>query len=317
MLRVSQGSARPRSMLKVVLGRTPTVFRALDYLEGRPRHVTLMLSLVMIEFLGLVDYWTGPELSIAIFYLIPIVLTAWVVTGRWAMILASVGMVCWLWADLAGGTVYTNLLVPYWNALLRFVYFVIVSYLTAFVRSLLAREHALSRTDPLTGALNKLALKEFAEYELDRAKRYSHPLSVAYIDLDNFKHVNDHSGHAVGDELLRQVVVTLQQVMRKTDRVARLGGDEFAVFMVETRPEDARRAFAKAQTSLLEKMRERGWPVTFSIGIVTFLEPPDSVEDLLGAADTLMYRVKHRGKNRVAYGVVPARPRASEFLPTA
>ncbi len=291
-----------------MLGRTPTVFRVLDYLDSRPRCVTLMLSLVLLGFLGLVDYWTGPELSVALFYLIPIVLTAWVINGRWAMIMSGVGMVCWLWADLVGGNVYTNPLIPYWNALLRFVYFIIVSYLTAFVRSLLAREHALSRTDPLTGALNKLALNEFAEFELNRVKRYSHPLSVAYIDLDNFKFVNDRLGHAVGDELLKQVVATLQRVMRKTDRVARLGGDEFAVFMMETRPEDARRAFAKAQTALLADMREHGWPVTFSVGIVTFLEPPESVDDLLGAADTLMYRVKHRGKNRVAYGVVPAQP---------
>ena len=300
-----------------MLGRTPTVFRALDYLEGRPRYVTLMLSLVLMGFLGLVDYWTGPELSVALFYLIPIVMTAWVINGRWAMIVSGVGMVCWLWADLVGGNVYTYSLVPYWNAVLRFAYFVIVSYLTAFVRSLLVLEHTLSRTDPLTGALNKLALNEFAEYELSRSARYPHPLSVAYIDLDNFKLVNDRLGHAVGDELLKVVVTTLNGVMRKTDRVARLGGDEFAVIMVETRPEDARRAFVKAQTSLLSTMRERGWPVTFSIGIVTFLEPPESVDELLSAADDLMYRVKHKGKNRVAYGVAPLKRSAAELSPTA
>ena len=297
-------------------GRTPTVFRVLDYLEGRPRHVTLMVSLILIGILGLVDYWTGPELSVAVFYLLPIVMTAWLVGGRWAMIVSAVGMLCWVWADFADGNVYTHPLIPYWNAALRFVYFVVVSYLTDFIRALLAREHALSRTDPLTGALNKLGLNEVAESELNRVKRYPHPLSVAYIDLDNFKLVNDHLGHGVGDELLRQVVATLQHVMRSTDRVARLGGDEFAVLMVETRPEDARRAFAKAQVSLNAKMRERNWPVTFSIGIVTFLEPPESVADLLGAADALMYRVKHRGKNRVAYGVVAAR-RETSASPTA
>ncbi|CAN5869261.1 hypothetical protein BH24DEI2_BH24DEI2_22770 [soil metagenome] len=297
-------------------GRTPTVFRALDYLESRPRYVTLMVSLVLIGFLGLVDYWTGPELSVAVFYLLPIVMTAWLVGGRWAMIVSAAGMLCWVWADFADGNTYTHPLIPYWNAALRFVYFVIVSYLTAFIRSLLEREHTLSRTDPLTGALNKLGLNEFAESELNRVKRYPHPLSIAYIDLANFKQVNDRLGHGVGDELLRQVVATLQHVMRSTDKVARLGGDEFAVLMIETGSEDARKAFSKAQASLLAKMRERNWPVTFSIGIVTFLEPPGSVADLLSAADALMYRVKHKGKNRVAYGVVPARPRASDLRPT-
>lgn len=298
-------------------GRTPTVFSALDYLESRPRYVTLMASLVLIGCLGLVDYWTGPEISVAVFYLLPIALTAWVTNGRWAMILSAVGMICWFWADIADGNRYTHPLIPYWNAFLRFIYFVFVSYLTSFIRSLLERERALSRTDALTDAMNKLAFNEFAEYELDRVKRYSHPLSVAYIDLDNFKFVNDRFGHAVGDALLRQVVATLKQVMRKTDAVARLGGDEFAVMMIETKPADARRAFIKAQASLLAAMRERDWPVTFSIGIVTFLEPPESVDSLLGAADKLMYRVKHRGKNRVAYRVVPPRQSPVELRPTA
>jgi diguanylate cyclase (GGDEF)-like protein len=158
----------------------------------------------------------------------------------------------------------------------------------------------------LTGVLNKFALREFAAAELERLRRYPHPLSAAYLDLDNFKYVNDRFGHAVGDELLIAVAVTLRQVLRKTDVVARLGGDEFVVVMVETDARAARKAFLKAQAALLAAMRAREWPVTFSIGVVTFTEPPASVEAMLEQADAAMYHAKHRGKNRVAYRTVAA-----------
>lgn len=281
------------------------VAQLLAYLEDRPRPVTFMLSLVLVGCLGLLDYYTGPDLSVSIFYLLPISLTAWLLGGRWAMVMSAVAMLSWLWADVAAGELDRPAFIPYWNALIRFGYFVIVSYLFAFIRGRLESERILSRTDPLTGAMNKLAFSEFAESELNRVRRYGHPLSLAYIDLDNFKAVNDTWGHKAGDKLLTAVVNTLKQVMRKTDLVARLGGDEFAVVMIETRPAEARRAFVKAQASLLAAMEKNNWPVTFSIGIVTFLEPPETVEELLHVADTLMYRAKRRGKNRVSYEIVP------------
>ena len=280
------------------------VAQILAYLDNRPRSVTFMMSLVLIGCLGLLDYWTGPDLSVSIFYLLPIGLTAWLLGGRWAMVMSAIAMLSWLWADVTYGELQQGF-VPYWNALIRFGYFVIISYLFAFIRGRLEQERILSRTDPLTGAMNKLAFGEFAQNELNRIKRYKHPLSLAYIDLDNFKVVNDTWGHKTGDKLLVTVVETLQDVMRKTDLVARLGGDEFVVVMIETKPAEARRAFVKAQESLLAAMKKHEWPVTFSIGIVTFLEPPETVEALLHAADTLMYRAKRRGKNRVSYEVVP------------
>ena len=262
-----------------------------------------MLSLTLVGLLGLIDYWSGAELSLSIFYLLPIGLTAWVMGGRWAMVTVTAATLSWLWAD-AGGGAYLSPAVVYWNACIRFIYFSLVGYLLHHLRSALAAARTMSRTDSLTGALNKLAFKEVAQEELERVKRYEHPLSIAYIDLDNFKHVNDTRGHAAGDELLSVVVKTLKRVMRKTDAVARLGGDEFAIIMIETREAEARRAFLKAQASLLSAMQERNWPVTFSVGIVTYLEPPGSVNDMLVAADTLMYTAKHSGKNRVAYQVV-------------
>ncbi len=291
-----------------MFGRSHIFFRLTDYLRGRPPYLTLALALSMVAWLGLIDYWTGPDLSTSIFYLLPIGLTGWVLGGRWAMFMSALATLVWFIADVATGATgpgYASTLAPYWNALIRFGYFILISYLFSFVQSTLERERTLSRTDALTGAMNGYALREFGERELERLRRYPHPLSVAYLDLDNFKYVNDRFGHAAGDDLLIAVVSTLGQVMRKTDLVARLGGDEFAVVMVETSPEAARRAFVKAQAALLSAMKERRWPVTFSIGVVTFVEPPASLEAMLAEADAAMYWAKHRGKNRVAYRVVP------------
>ena len=265
-----------------------------------------------MAWLGLLDYWTGPEISVSIFYLVPIALTGWVLGGRWAMGMAALATVIWFWADAVTGYSYASPLIPYWNAVIRFGYFIVVSYLLAFVRTTLERERTLSRTDPLTGALNKFALQEFAGAELERLRRYPHPLSAAYLDLDNFKYVNDRFGHAVGDELLIAVAGVLRRVLRKTDAVARLGGDEFAVVMLETDARAARKAFLKAQAALLAAMRARAWPVTFSIGVVTFAEPPASTEVMLEQADAAMYHAKHRGKNRVAYRTVGPGAVASE-----
>ena len=284
----------------------------LNYLERRPSYVTLMVALILVGLLGLLDFWTGAELSFSIFYLVPVGLIAWRSGGRWAMFTSCVATLGWVWADFSDGQVYAYSVA--WNAFIRFIYFALVGYLVASVKASLEREHKLSRTDALTGAMNKFAFQEFAEAELERVRRYPHPLSIAYIDLDNFKAVNDRQGHAEGDRVLKTVVETLKGVMRKTDAVARLGGDEFAVVMIETNTDEVKQAFSKAQTSLLAAMRRERWPVTFSIGIVTFLEPPNSLDDMINIADELMYNAKHNGKNRAAYRVIAPAPQVPEVF---
>ena len=294
-----------------MLNGTSIFATTLNYLEGRPRYITLMVALVLVGILGLLDLWTGAELSFSIFYLVPIGLIAWRAGGRWAMVTSCIATLGWIWADFSDGWVYAHSVV--WNAFIRFIYFALVGYLVASVKSSLEREHRLSRTDTLTGAMNKFAFQEFTEAELERVRRYPHPLSIAYIDLDNFKMVNDTQGHAEGDRVLKTVVEALQTVMRKTDAVARLGGDEFAVVMIETNPNEVKQAFSKAQTSLLAAMRRERWPVTFSIGIVTFLAPPASLDDMLNIADELMYTAKNNGKNRAAYRVIAPAPQMPDM----
>ncbi len=168
----------------------------------------------------------------------------------------------------------------------------------------LVKERELSRSDALTGLPNRRAFIEAAETEMARSRRYSHHFSVAYLDLDGFKKVNDTLGHNTGDEVLATVAKILRSNLRTSDTVARLGGDEFAILLPETHPTAAKEVLTKLQKLLRIAMKAGGWKVDFSIGLASFLEPPVSVDDLIRTADELMYSVKTNGKGALAAAVM-------------
>jgi diguanylate cyclase (GGDEF)-like protein len=121
------------------------------------------------------------------------------------------------------------------------------------------------------------------------------------MDVDDFKLINDRLGHSAGDRLLRLVADTIRQNVRGIDVVARLGGDEFAVLMPETDERAAQVVIRRVRRQLLEAARREDWPVTFSAGLVTWIAPPAGVDEMLRAADELMYDAKRHGKNTVRH----------------
>lgn len=137
--------------------------------------------------------------------------------------------------------------------------------------------------------------------ETHRAQRYKHPLTLAYIDVDNFKTVNDRLGHTSGDKLLYIIAKTIQQQMRATDVIARMGGDEFVLLLPETGYEAAQVMIQRVRQQLLKAVHTQAFFVGFSIGAVTFVHLPNSIETILEQADNLMYAVKKSGKNRLEH----------------
>jgi diguanylate cyclase (GGDEF)-like protein len=163
------------------------------------------------------------------------------------------------------------------------------------------REKELASTDFLTSAANGRRFFELLQLEFDRLQRYGRPFTLVYMDLDNFKMVNDQFGHPEGDRALRAIVRFAGENLRKVDVVARLGGDELALLLPEINEESARAVLVKLQKGLIAEMKRNNWPVTFSIGAVTCEgAAPATPADLVKLSDSLMYSVKRSGKNGIA-----------------
>jgi diguanylate cyclase (GGDEF)-like protein len=208
----------------------------------------------------------------------------------------------WYGADLASGNHYSHPAIPVWNALIRFGFFIITGLLIATLRENIRIQERLALTDSLTGLCTRRAFDERFQHDLAIAKREQGVMTVAYLDLDNFKSLNDSSGHAEGDNLLRELGKVLLQSVREADSVARLGGDEFALILPQTDQQGAELTISKIKAELDKIFTGRRASVGCSISVVTFESPTSlSAEDALIAADKLMYRVKHSGKGAIAF----------------
>jgi diguanylate cyclase (GGDEF)-like protein len=251
---------------------------------------------------GLLDFLTGWELSFSLFYLLPIVLVTWYAGRNPGLVFSVLCGLVWFVVDSLSGHVYSYPAFRAWNAIIRLSFFVVVTLLLPSLKAL-GREKELARQDHLTGAANRRHFFEAVQMELDRSQRYKHAFTIAYIDIDDFKAVNDRFGHNVGDDLLRAVVQRVRRLLRKSDLLARLGGDEFIVLLPVTGRAVAELTVTKIQTALTDEMRSHNWPVTFSIGALTCTDAHLTSDELIKKADELMYSVKMKGKNGIAYGI--------------
>jgi len=271
------------------------------YLKKQSRSFTILIGFTLIGIIGICDFLTGYEIVFLLFYVIPISSLTWFI-GRWIGIMASfISAIVWFWADMASGHPYTQPLIPLLNSLLSLSFFVMITLLLSILRSTLDHEKELARIDNLTGAVNSRLFFVLLQMEMDRLQRYKHTFTLVYLDLDNFKAVNDQYGHLTGNQVLRRVVSYAKMHLRNVDVIARIGGDEFAVLLPETSYESAQVVVTRLQSGLLEEMKQRNWPITFSIGVVTCNAAQCAAEELVRIADNLMYTIKHDGKNAIKY----------------
>ena len=157
------------------------------------------------------------------------------------------------------------------------------------------------RTDQLTGVLNRRGLDEALKVEIARAQRSESQLSVAFIDIDNFKTMNDTFGHDVGDRALQHLAKLMQDTVRPTDVVSRMGGEEFVVLLPDTNIEEAVITVTRLQRALTKTLfmqNNQKLLITFSAG-VSLLKTGESEASVIGRADQAMYLAKKSGKNRV------------------
>ena len=170
----------------------------------------------------------------------------------------------------------------------------------------------LAGTDALTGAWNRRHFDEVVERELERAKRYGHPIALMLLDLDLFKTVNDNYGHAEGDRVLQQVADCIRGALRKSDSLSRWGGEEFMILMPDTGLSSAADLAERVRANIAADGIDRLGTVTASIGVAEFAAW-ESREQWMARADAAMYRAKRAGRNRVEADATRGAPPVVQF----
>ena len=266
-------------------------------LEKQSKSTLVFAGFILIGIIGSIDYLTGYEFAFSVFYVLPIFMVTWFTNQRFGLVISVASAIVWLVADVSTGQTYSSPFIPLWNSFIRFAFFIIITILLSSLKSSLELAH----TDHLTSAINSRYFYEIVQMEINRFQRNQRPFTVAYIDIDNFKAVNDQFGHIIGDQILITLVNSVSKVIRKSDFIARLGGDEFAVLFPETDQEAARIIFAKIQNSFVEAAQQKNWSITFSVGVLVCKVAPPTTDELIRKADELMYLAKSDGKNTIRY----------------
>lgn len=254
-----------------------------------------LLGVTMVVLTGLADRTSGGHTSVLALYAVPVAFVGWK-AGRWpGLAVAGVAGLAWLVARSTSLPLPDATLI--WNALNRAAIFGFI----AVVSALLARWSFLADTDTLTGLLNRRAFVDRLRKAAVRAERLETSVVIVFLDLDDFKTVNDRFGHATGDAVLVKTARAIEAAIRAGDVAARFGGDEFAALLWRSSASDAERVGKR----LLEGIREafsaakETAGTCASVGMVFFPTFPSDHRAALAQADAAMYEAKRGGKGRM------------------
>lgn len=265
-----------------------------------------VVVLLSITSVGWLDASVDPDVGFSLFYLLPVAAIAW----RWGLGPAMAA------ACLAGLTRFVSgligrgeeaLLLVLWNSLNHLAVFMATGLFLALLRRerarlarLLSLETELASTDPLTGLPNWRGLSDHLRREISRSLRHNVPLCVGYLDLDNFKQINDKYGHGTGDMLLRKIGALFREAIRPEDLAARVGGDEFVLVFNSPDPVAAGRLGQRLICRI--EILGREYPdcsLGASLGVACFPIPPERPEELVSRADAAMYQAKQECKGTI------------------
>ena len=272
--------------------------RTLERLFAHNPMIRRLLILLILIVLGIIDLATGYEYSFSVFYLLPISIAAWYDQYKTTVITILLSAITWLIADINAGHLYSNSIIPFWNALVRLGFFSIVAFLLINVRKNWQEMKNLAMKDQLTSLDNSRAFD--IEYRILRKLNFRKQtcFAVGIIDLDGFKAVNDTHGHHRGDEVLLQFSQVLKKACRSSDIIARLGGDEFAIILLDIDETQANHCDQRIRALFQESGLKQQYGVDFSMGLAILTELPENLEDATKIADQLMYESKSLGKSQ-------------------
>ena len=208
------------------------------WLLRQPKWILFGLAWIAAFCIGVIGYRVTFDISLSVFYLLPIASTAWFIGREWGLVISIFSALLWFVATIHAASIYPEMSpyawLPYWNTAVKLTFFILVSYLLGSLKLAYEQQTYFARTDQLTEAANRRWFSERLKHEMKRFIRYEHPFTLVYFDLDNFKRVNDKFGHKTGDKLLKKITKIVKENIRDIDVLGRMGGDEFALFLPET-----------------------------------------------------------------------------------
>lgn len=261
------------------------------------QHFVLALFAVLV--FTAFDYVVGQHIDTSIFHLVPIAYVAFY-GKRWQTItLVTLSELLYTGIEIIVLMHQSPLFAILWNSLARGILFMIIAIGAQKLGVSYQREAHFSNHDPLTGALNRRALERLLLEHMMLTESW--PLTIAYIDIDNFKQVNDRLSHAAGDALLSNTIRLLSFNARKGDRIGRLGGDEFMAIYPGANEAMAKTIVIRQRDAIHDYYQRKAFGTSLSIGVVTFHHSPADMMEMIRQADAAMYQAKNSGKSQIIY----------------
>lgn len=267
---------------------------AWSWVTGRTEYSGLFLAIMTSSSAVVVGAITGEP---GLFWLFPCLVTSFFLASPR---LAAIINLCAIVAMMAQTDIFRSL-VQMWSFAAGAVVVSACAYVFAF-RNETQRERLehLATIDPLTGVRNRRSMDEELAWAVSSADRSGGIYAIALLDIDHFKQINDKYGHRVGDDVLVEMVVLIQQHTRRTDRLFRYGGEEFVLLLPGTGREGLETVLENLQQVLRKHLKHPGGIATASFGVAQLL-PGETVDDWLARADAALYRAKESGRDRIIY----------------
>jgi diguanylate cyclase (GGDEF)-like protein len=272
--------------------------------RGWRRWTAWAISIGALFLLGILRTVTDADFTFTSLAILPVLAISWIGGKNNGLVIAALAAAMWSAADIVSERQFSAQWIPWANAATRLMTYSLVALLTSQIRLQFKREYVHATRDSLTGVLNRRAFFEAGATEVAHPKHDTHSLAVIFLDLDDFKQLNDSKGHDAGDAALRATAKAMLGAVSSCNCVARLGGDEFAVIIPEVEYEAAVEAGRQIYTAVNTSLANFP-PVTGSIGVAWFEKIDRVFPAMVKAADELMYEVKESGKNNMRSQRIP------------
>ena len=276
------------------------------------------ITLILLTFLHTCHFDARWQTENALLVLFSTVLAAWI-CPRWPVLIFSlIAGIVWFESDRQIEPDLTDCLIGHTG---RAIVTVLLILWTSRAKRLLEQARQFARIDGLTGLPNRQAILETLDAEICRTRRFGRSFSIAMLDCDGFKTINDQLGHLVGDQVLESIATALRKEIRAYDCIGRLGGDEFILIISEANPDEVPMIIERLRTALRHQLHRDHPGLTFSIGVVTIMLTSEqegmSLDwfDCLQRADEAMYSAKRSGRDQTRFETLsPAQPPATAFV---